>query len=285
MCKVGSRSTWHNAVAWHVAAAIALAAAPARAEQPARPMLSVAPAGEWDYRHFRHTEFTAPNVRQYDANGYFVAALAAEVYPAARQGAPFWQDIGLTLDVARSAGLVSQSTRLGAANDPPVYVPVGTTFVRYGVGLRYRFALPAPTADAVVLGASIGYGAHRFEFDEKTLPPQSDLEVPRARYDLMRIGVDVRAPVGPVMFVGSATFLHAFSVGSLGNRTPAGTAEGVEAAIGVAVRVWQPVSVQASARYAVLVFNLQPLQGREGDRPARVTDSYVTLSIGPVVSL
>jgi hypothetical protein len=271
------------AVACAVAASLALAAAPARAED--LPMLAFAPAIEWGYRHFRHTEFTAPNERRYDANGYLAVALAAEIYPGAKTHLPFWQDLGLTLDYARAAGLVSHSKRLGNALDPPMYVPVDTTFVTYGVGLRYRLPLTARAANAVVLGGAIGYGAHRFEFDQSVLPVERDLEVATAHFDLLRMGVDARAPIGPVVVLGRATFLHAFSVGPLGNRTPAGTAEGLEAAIGLAVHVWQPISVQASARFAAMFFDLSPLQGREGDLPGSVVDSYVTLSAGPVVSL
>jgi hypothetical protein len=271
--------------AWHLAAAVVLLSATAFAEEAALPMLTVAPAAEWGYRHFLHTEVSVPNERRYDANGYPVAALAAEAYPAANLSAPLWRDLGLTLEYARSVGLVSRSARLGAAYDPPTYVSVDTAFVRYGVGLRYRIALLARTSDAVVLGTSIGYRAHRFEFDETVLPPGRDLEVPRARYDLGRFGVDVRAPLGPVAVVASATYLHAFSVGDLGSRTPAGTANGFEAAIGVAVRVWRPVSVQAAVRYEALFFTLEPIAGREGDQPATVSDSYASLIVGPVVSL
>jgi hypothetical protein len=259
--------------------------APIRAAERALPMLLAAPAVELGYRHFRHSESSSTTDRRYDADGYLSAALRAEIYPAANSGAPFWQDIGLTMDYAQSLNLRSQSARLGAASNPPAYVSVDTSCARYGFGLRYRMPLTARGPGAIVLGGSIGYGAYRFTFDESTLPEQSDLEVPRARYDLVRFGVDVRTPIGPVVLVGSAAFLHGFSVGALGNRTPSGTAEGVEAAIGLAVHLWRPVSVQASARYAAMFFALEPMKGREGDQPGSVVDSYVTLSMGPVISL
>jgi hypothetical protein len=247
-------------------------------------MLDVVPAVEWGYRHFRHTELSVPNERRYDVNGYPAVALAAQAYPAAKARVPFWQDVGLTLDYARALGIRSQSARLGAANNPPAYVPVDTTFVRYGVGLRYRLPLTARAADPIVLGASVGYGAYRFGFDEGVLRPAPDLEVPAASYDLVRIGVDLRAPVGPVAFLASAKYLHAFSVGMLGNRTPVGTADGVDLTIGVAVRLLPPLSLQALAQYAVLAFDLRPLAGRDGDLPGRVVDSYLAFSMGPNIS-
>jgi hypothetical protein len=268
-----------------VVVALLALAAPTRAEEPALPMLNAAAAFEWGYRHFRHSESSSATDRTYDADGFPSAALAAEIYPAAAYGAPFWQDLGLTIDYARALDLHSRSARLGAARTPPAYIPVDTSFVRYGVGLRYRMPLTARGPNAIVLGGSIGYGAYRFTFDESVLPEQRDLEVPRARYDLVRFGLDVRAPIGPVALLASAAFLHAFSVGALGNRTPTGAAEGVHAAIGLAVHLWRPVSVQASVQYAAMFFGLEPMKGREGDQPGSVVDSYVTLSLGPVISL
>jgi hypothetical protein len=261
--------------------------APSR-ERPALPMLVVSPTIGWQYRHFRHTETSVPNERRYDANGFPAVGLSAEVFPAAKERIPFWQDLGLTLDFSRALGIKSQSARLGETGARPATVPVDTSFVRYGVGLRYRLPLAARTADPIAIGASVGYGAYRFGFDEgfgaNALRPAPDLEVPNARYDLVVIGADLRAPLGLVAFSANAIYLHAFSVGTLGNRTPSGTADGVDLAIGVSVRLLKPLWLKVSADYAVLAFDLRPLAGREGDLPGRVVDSYVTVSTGPVVS-
>jgi hypothetical protein len=270
---------------WPLAAAIVLAAGAATADTSCVPALVVAPAFEWGYRHYRHTEFSAPVERRYDANGYAALAIAVEAYPAALRDAPFWRDVGVTVDVARSIGLVSASARIGEAFDPPALVPVDTTFVRYDLGVRYRLVLGARDAAAPVLGAAIGYGARRFTFDESVLRPQPDLEIPQARYDLLRIGADARIPVGPVAAVGSAAYLHGFSVGSLGNRVPEGAAHGLDVTIGVTAHLWRAVSVQAAASYAVFFFNLDPVEGRAADEPGRVIDSYLTLSLGPVIAL
>src|SRR5687768_796204 len=108
----------------------------------------------WEGRFFRHTEFTAPNVRSYDANGYASLALAAEVFPLSNVGPKFWRGFGVTLRYARAFGFRSESTRLGDLSDVRAS-PVDTSFSRYAAGLRYRIALNPASQSPFVLGTSL----------------------------------------------------------------------------------------------------------------------------------
>jgi len=243
----------------------------------------------WEARFFRHTEFTTPNVRSYNANGYATIALAAELYPFVNVGPSFWRGFGLILGFAHSIGLHSESRRLGATVELPS-LPVDTYFSRYTVGLRYRLAVNPASAIPVVLGTSATLCGWDFDFGPE-LPRGPDLEVPTADYRMIRFGIDGAVSFSPFTFSTAVSYLHAFSVEPPSSRELAtlryphlATAEGmgaeVRAALGVVV--WRQLELRLSAEYAALAFNLEPLRGRD-DRAALVVDSYLSVGLGAYV--
>jgi hypothetical protein len=279
-----------------------LAASGARAEtrtRAARPVVAVAEPSHaapiavvgveplWEGRYFRHTEFTTPNVRRYDAHGYASFALAAEVFPFARSGATLWQGLGLTFRYGQAFGFDSESTRLGAAMGERS-MPVDTSFSRYAAGLRYRFAAGPPRRAPIDLAVSAAFCGWTFDFGPE-LPRGPDLEAPTARYRMIRLAFDVSVPLAPVTFFGSVGYLHALSIAAPSSRelddlayVHLPTAKGIGAEIrgGVGVTLWRMLDLRLSAEYAVLAFHLKPLQGR-AETPARVVDSYVAIGLGP----
>ena len=239
----------------------------------------------WEGRFFRHTEFTAPDVRSYNANGYATVALAAEVFPLADVGSTFWRGLGVTLGYTQSVGLQSQSRRLGALDGAPS-APVDTSFSRYTAGLRYRLAVNSESSFPLVLGASANFCRWDFDFGSE-LPRGPDLEVPTADYRMLRLGIDAGVSLSRFTFSTAFGYLHALSVEAPSSREIAPlryphlvTAEGmggeIRAALGVVVR---RVEFRLSAEYAVLAFNLAPIRGRS-DRTALVVDSFVSIGLG-----
>ncbi|HMI86968.1 MAG TPA: hypothetical protein VK550_22895 [Polyangiaceae bacterium] len=244
----------------------------------------------WEQRSFRHTEFTTPNVRSYDANGYASFALVAGLYPFARGGSPLWQGLGLTFRYARAFGFDSESARFGAENRVRP-LPVDTYFWRYDASLRYRIAVNPQGRMPLELAVSAGSGGWSFDFGSD-LPRAPDLEAPTADYRMLRLGFDAAARLPPVTFFASFGYLHAFSIAAPSSRElddlhyphlPSAAGIGAEMRGAVGVTIWQKLEVRLSAEYAVLAFHLKPLPGR-ADAPARVVDAYLSIGLGPYVS-
>jgi len=256
----------------------------------ALPVVMVGIEPQWEGRYFRHTEFTAPNVRSYDAHGYASLALAAEVFPLAKIGPKFWRGFGVTLRYARAFGFDSDSKRLGAPSREPSR-PVDTDFSRYAVGLRYRIPLNPDSLTPFVLATSASLCGWDFDFGPE-LPRGPDLEVPTAAYRMIRLGFDGSFHLGPVTFFGAFHYLHAFSIAAPSSRQldelryphlPTAVGMGGEIRGAVGFTIWRRLELRFSAEYALLAFHLQPVEGR-ADEPARVVDAYLAVGLGPYVS-
>jgi hypothetical protein len=256
----------------------------------ALPLVTLGVSPLWEGRYFRHTEFTAPNVRTYDANGYASLALTAEVFPLVKIGPKFWRGFGVTFQYARAFGFDSDSTRLGA----PLRVrslPVETEFSRYAVGLRYRFLVNPDSRTPLVLATAASLCGWDFDFGPQ-LPRGPDLELPTAAYRMIRFGVDASLQLRPVTLFMALGYLHAFSVAAPSSRQldelryphlPTAVGMGAELRGAVGLSIWRWLELRLSAEYAVLAFHLKSVAGR-ADEPARVVDMYMAVGLGPYVS-
>ena len=266
----------------------------AEAPVPTLPLVTLGIEPQWEGRYFRHSEFTAPNVRSYDASGYASLALTAEVFPLVNVGPKFWRGFGLTLHYARAFGFQSDSTRLAAQQQQqprPRTLPVDTDFSRYAVGLRYRIPLNPGSLTPFVLAASASLCGWRFDFGPE-LPRGPDLETPTADYRMIRFGIDASYRLRPVTFFAAMSYLHAFSIAAPSSRQldelryphlPTAVGLGAEIRGAVSVAIWRRLELRLSGEYAVLAFHLKSVEGR-ADEPARVVDAYVALGVGPYVT-
>jgi hypothetical protein len=254
---------------------------------PAAPTVELGVEPLWEGRFFRHKEFTTPNLRRYDANGYAAFGIAAELFPLATMGPGFWRGFGVTFRYARAFGFESDSARLGA----PVRkssLPVDTSFFRYAAGLRYRFAVNAEGRMPLDLAASASVCGWNFDFGPD-LPRGPDLEAPTADYRMIRLAFDAAAALPPVTFFAALGYLHGFSIAAPSSREmgdlqylhiPSAVGVGAEARAAIGVTLWRSFELRLSAEYAAFAFHLKPLPGR-ADEPARVVDSYVSVGLGP----
>jgi len=285
-----------------------LAAADARAEAPTTsapdgeggtdttqrtnptPVIVLGVASLWEGRFFRHTEFTAPNLRSYDANGYPSFSLEAELFPFANVGSSFWRGFGFSLRYAQAFGFDSESARLGAPQHMR-WLPVDTSFSRYAVGLRYRIPVHPESRLPLDLAVSASLCGWNFDFGAE-LPRGPDLEAPTAAYRMIRLGGSVGVRLLPVTLLWTLSYLHAFSIAAPSSReigdlkyphlpTAVGVGAEIRGAVGVAI--WRSLEIRLSAEYAVLAFYLRPLAGR-ADEPARVVDAYAAVGLGPYAS-
>jgi hypothetical protein len=254
------------------------------------PLVFVGVEPLWEGRYFRHTEFTAPNVRTYDASGYVSLAVTAGVFPLVNVGPRFWRGFGLTFRYARAFGFDSDSTRLGAPSRMRT-LPVDTDFSRYDFGLRYRIPVNQEGRFPIVLATSASLCGWDFEFGPQ-LPRPPNLEAPTATYRMIRLGFDAAFHLRSVTLYAAVGYLHALSIAAPSTReldelryphlpTAAGMGAEIRSGVGLAIRPW--FELRLSLEYAVLAFHLKPVEGR-ADEPARVVDAYAAVGFGPYVS-
>lgn len=155
-------------------------------------------------RWFTYSDGLTPNLRPYSVFGAPMFAVAVEVYPLAGTTIPVAQDAGITVQYARAFALQSAI----AGGDP-----IGTTYQRFGAGLRVRRALDLPLSP--VLALSGGFRLLTFSYDA---PAALAPEVPDVSYALLRVGVDGRVVVGPVAVMAGFEYLGPLASGDVYER-------------------------------------------------------------------
>jgi hypothetical protein len=181
-------------------------------------------AGRW----FTYSDGISQNLRPYSVFGAPTLAVAAEVYPLAGTGTPVASDLGITLAYARAFAL--QSATEGGE-------PIGTTYQRFGAGLRVRRVIDQLTLEglgAPVVGLSGGLRLITFSYDA---PKGLAAEVPDVSYTLLRVGVDGRVPLGAVAALVMFDYLAPLSAGTIYDRFRDPSVAGIGLGAGVAVPV------------------------------------------------
>jgi len=204
-------------------------------------------------RQFSDIESGAGPARSYRAFPMPGFHVAAELYPIANG------HIGFEGDYAMSLGVHSKSS------DGQT---VGTTFLRTGGALKFRL-LTAKREQSPWIALLLGYGYSRFTFDDS--PP--DRELPTAVYQMLRAGLDGRAPIDRVVLSLGAEYDRLFSIARLGTVTPAPSGNGVTARAGIGFEVTPDFFVRLDARYTWLSFGLSR------DVPSNIVDQYLTGSL------
>lgn len=225
------------------------AATASKAADASLPLLDAYLGLDFGSRHFSYNDAITANLRPYDVDFVPSPAVKLELYPLAKTSMAFLRDIGLVGGLHASPGLKSQA---------PNGDKISTTWSRVDIGARVRFRLgskPVPP----VLGFNLGYGRETFSFPDQGLRVQNEL--PSVAYELFRIGLDTRVPVGPVAIYGNLSGLPVLHSGDIGKRIRGQTVGGVEAEAGVA---W-PFTSHFEARFAVdyrrFFFSFKPEPG------------------------
>jgi hypothetical protein len=203
--------------------------------------LGVEIAGRW----FDYSDPVTANLRPYDVFGAPMGSISAEVYPLAGTSIPVLKGLGLTGGFARAFGLAS-SVEGGD--------PITTTYQRVNGGLRLRLPL-SDDASAIVVGVSGGIRLLTFSFDA---PADLADEVPDVSYTLLRGGLDVRVPVGPVALALGADYLGPLSTDDVYDRLEGASVAGVGFAAGVMVPITGGFEARLTAEYARFFSSFTP---------------------------
>jgi hypothetical protein len=196
-------------------------------------------------RNFSYVDRLTPTLRPYDLSAAPMAAVDAELYPAARAGMPVLKDLGATVDYAQAFGLASTDSN---------GTKVNTSWNAFDLGLHQRI----PIGSAVLGGLHGGYGEIAYSF-RGTLPTTAEL--PGVQYRFVRAGVDARASIGSVSVYAYGSYLDVLSTGLVGTYFARASVGGVEARLGAAYPLGHGFEAFLEASYTRFFYTLNPQPG------------------------
>ena len=198
-------------------------------------------------RFFSYSDGLTRNLRPYDVFGAPMGMANLEFYPAGFGDVPVAKDIGLTASYSMAFGLDSATT---------AGVPIGTTFTRLNAGLRGRIRfgeVPSPT-----LGINAGFSMLNFTYEA---PPDIADEVPGVSYKLLRFGLDMRIPAGPVALELGGDFLMPLSNGEVYGRFTDPSVLGIETRIGLGIPLAAGFELRLAGEYSRFFSSFNPVVG------------------------
>jgi hypothetical protein len=218
-------------------------------------------------RFFTYSDPVSTNLRDYDVFGAPGLALRAEAYPGAPWGIAVLRDLGITGEFRAAFGLDSK-TREGTE--------VGTQWLHYGAGLRYRFPFGDEERPYVV-AARGAFVRDEFLFDATGALAS---EVPGVAYSSIRGGVDARIPLGPVALTAFFDYLGALSAGEVLDRFREPTLGGIDVGGGLVVPIAAGFEARVSAEYVRWFYAFGPQVG-DPFVAGGALDENVHLELGP----
>lgn len=198
-------------------------------------------------RFFSYSDGLTRNLRPYDVFGAPMGMANLEFYPAGFGDVPVAKDIGLTASYSMAFGLDSATTE---------GVPIGTTFTRLNAGLRGRIRfgeVPSPT-----LGINAGFSMLNFTYEA---PADIADEVPGVSYKLLRFGLDMRIPAGPVALELGGDFLMPLSSGEVYGRFTDPSVLGIETRIGLGIPLAAGFELRLAGEYSRFFSSFNPVVG------------------------
>jgi hypothetical protein len=195
-----------------------------------------------------------------------MAMASVEFYPAGLAGdIPVAKDIGITAAYTMAFGLNS-ATEGGE--------PIPTSFLRLNAGLRGRIRLgdsPAP-----LLGINAGFSLLNFSYDApEALAP----ELPAASYKMLRFGLDMRIPAGPIALDFGGDFLLPLAGGEVYDRFTDPSVLGIEARAGLSVPIVAGFEARLTGEYTRFFSAFAPVVG-DAYVAGGALDQFVWIRLG-----
>jgi hypothetical protein len=205
-------------------------------------------------------------LRSHSIFGMVGLAVSGSVYPLALSGTKILRDLGVTFDGSHAFGVTS---KLQGGTQ------VGSTYDRYDIGLRGRFRTGGPTAPVVGVGG--GYARRTFGF--AATPPNLDGSLAAVSYSQLRGGLDARFPVRIAAIVVGADYLAPLSAGIVEGRFRGASVGGIDARVGVSVRLVASIEARFLASYARYFYSFKPAVG-DPYVAGGALDEFFSLALG-----
>ncbi|MFO0552231.1 MAG: hypothetical protein U0271_27840 [Polyangiaceae bacterium] len=207
------------------------------------------------FRFFGYNDGLSSNLRSYEILGAPGLAADVELFPFAPLGFMVLRDLGVTAEVRYQPGISSETTS-GTA--------LGTEWLRFGGGLRYRLPIDLGRDDKtpLVFGVRGGFHQDRFVIDSA---PEVAGETPSVKYTFVSVGLDGRFPLGPVALFAYGDYLGATDSGEVHDRFRDPSIGGIDVGGGLAIPLVRGLELRVSAEYIRWFYAFGPVPG----------DSYV----------
>jgi hypothetical protein len=223
----------------------------------------------------RNFEYSDPlegstNLRPYSIFGAPLILINGEVYPAAMTDIPVLNGLGITGTFAHAFALES-ATEGGE--------PIGTSYDRYGVGLRLRFRLGGEGSP--VIAVSGAFGALSFGYDDPT-----DMTLvgalPDVSYKYLKGGVDGLIPVaGIVNIVAGFDYIGPLDAGAVYDRFTMSSVGGIDVRIGLAFPIAMGFEARVMGEYTRMFYSFEPVaEPRDMYIAGGALDQYLGISAG-----
>ena len=210
------------------------------------------------------------NLRPYSVFGAPMILVNGEVYPAAMTDIPVLNGLGITGTFAHAFGLES-ATDGGE--------PIGTTYDRFGVGLRLRFRLGGEGAP--VIAASGGFGVLSFGYDDPTDPTLVGA-LPDVSYKYLKGGVDGLIPVAGILnIVAGFDYIGPLSSGEVYDRFTMSSVGGIDVRFGLAFPIAMGFEARVMGEYHRMFYAFEPVaEPLDMYIAGGALDQYVGISAG-----
>jgi hypothetical protein len=211
-----------------------------------REWFEVAAGGGVGARHFEYNDGFTNDLRDYHLAAAPVAAIAGEIYPFANDRTLILRDIGVVGSYSQAILLQSSSQDAGS---------VGTQWIGWQAGARYRLRTGGDTAP--VVGLSGSYGSESFVLES----PNPAAALPSVSYRYARAGVDLRVPLWRFAVTAGGGYLGVLSAGDVASRFPRATVAGIDANLGGAFDWGSGIETRLTARYSRFFYAMNPSLG------------------------
>jgi hypothetical protein len=207
-------------------------------------LFALALGGDIVFRRFDYTDPLFGDIRPYSIDFAPIPYVALELFPMARSNQAVLKDLGVFFSFSRSFGLKSEGEGLSSE----------TTFQRWRAGIEGR--LPFALGDnfgMVTFDAS--YGNTSFEIDDSN---RIGAAAPSVKYDILRLGIGGRVPLGKPVLLGGFGYQLVLGSGPFEDRFPHASAGGIDARLGAALPLAEVLEARLWFEYTRFFFNLQP---------------------------
>ncbi|MBW2526346.1 MAG: hypothetical protein JRI23_19355 [Deltaproteobacteria bacterium] len=213
------------------------------------------------------------NLRPYETFGTPSLLLGGELYPAATTDVTFLKDLGVTLHYLQPFGLGSRSEDAQYTFD--------TSWTKLWVGLAYRIRIGDADDLPPVIFLSGRFGIHNFVLEPADAASEAIAdELPTAEYQLMRIGLDARFPIGEhFALLPGIGYAAPLAGGTLYDRIQGASLAGVDASLLFAIPIDLGFELRFGGDYTGIFSTFEAAPG-DTFVAESAADHFLTLSLG-----
>jgi hypothetical protein len=131
-----------------------------------------------------------------------------------------------------------------------------TDWERFAAGVRGRLRT-SEAMDGPVIALTGEYGEEKFAFGQTSIGDTA----PSVDYRFVRIGTDLRVPLGRFSLVASGAGLAVLSAGDLTDRFSRASVAGIDAMLGASFTIVPGLEARLLARYRRFFYSMHPVPG------------------------